>query len=48
MELCDLSAHELSDLLRHRRVSAVEILEVYLAAHPRGRWAARIRWMLVS
>jgi aspartyl-tRNA(Asn)/glutamyl-tRNA(Gln) amidotransferase subunit A len=27
MELCDLSAHELSLLLRQRRVSAVEILE---------------------
>ncbi|NLG96211.1 MAG: Asp-tRNA(Asn)/Glu-tRNA(Gln) amidotransferase subunit GatA [Chloroflexi bacterium] len=31
MELCDLSAHELSKLLRQRRVSAVEILDSTLA-----------------
>ncbi len=27
MELCDLSAHELADLIRKRKVSAVEALE---------------------
>lgn len=31
MELCDLSAHELSTLLRQRRASAVEILDSSLA-----------------
>jgi aspartyl-tRNA(Asn)/glutamyl-tRNA(Gln) amidotransferase subunit A len=31
MELCDYSAHELSTMLRQRRVSAVEILESTLA-----------------
>lgn len=31
MELCDLSAHEIIDLIRQRKVSAVEVLESTLA-----------------